>query len=157
MRYALVENGRVTKFPLVLPASYKGVVNLQSLPDAELKAYGWYPVNETKPDHDVRIQTRSGPAFTINENNVDAVWTVTDKPLADVQADLVARVKADSHGRLTLTDWYVTRNAEIGTAIPTNVTTDRAAIRSGSDTAESNINAAATVGDAATAYDTWDS
>ena len=155
MRYALVENGRVTQFPLRLPVSYQGVVNFQSLPDAELKVYGWYPVNETKPDHDVRIQTRSGPVFTVNADDVDAVWTVTDKPLADVKSDFVTKVKEDARAQLAETDWMRTREADGGTTMPSETLTARSAIRSDSNTTENNINAVTTAADAAAAYDTW--
>jgi len=156
MQYALVENGRVTRSPLDLPASYNGIVNFRSLSDAELKTYGWYPVNGTEPDHDSRVQTCSGPAFTVNADDVNAVWTVTDKPLASVKADLVAMVKSDAYLRLLPTDRWVTRNAETGAEYPAGVTAARAGIRAACDLAETNINAATTVADAAAAYDAWD-
>jgi hypothetical protein len=54
-----------------------------------------------------------------------------------------AIVKKQAAGLLAATDWYVTRNAETGTAIPSDVTTYRAAVRTASGTIESAIDGAA--------------
>jgi hypothetical protein len=52
-------------------------------------------------------------------------------------------IKQQAAGLLANTDWYVTRNAETGTAIPADVTTYRAAVRTASGTIEAAIDAAA--------------
>jgi len=52
-------------------------------------------------------------------------------------------IKQQAAGLLAPTDWYVTRNAETGTAIPADVTTYRAAVRTASGTIESAIDGAA--------------
>jgi hypothetical protein len=54
-----------------------------------------------------------------------------------------AIVKQQAAGLLAATDWYVTRNAETGTAIPADVTTYRAAVRAASGAIESAIDGAA--------------
>ena len=54
-----------------------------------------------------------------------------------------AIIKQQAAGLLANTDWYVTRNAETGTAIPADVTTYRAAVRTASGTIEAAIDAAA--------------
>jgi hypothetical protein len=51
-------------------------------------------------------------------------------------------IKQQAAGLLAATDWYVTRNAETGTAIPTDVTTFRAAVRTASGTIEAAIDGA---------------
>ena len=49
--------------------------------------------------------------------------------------------KTSANGRLQATDWYVTRKAEAGTAIPSDVSTYRTAVRTSSKTIEDKINA----------------
>ena len=90
--YCLVENGVVVEGPRTLPKNWKNISNLNVLSDARLKALGWLPVLEVKPDYDPRIQSRSGPALTVEADQVTAVWTVAERPLAEVQESLVANL-----------------------------------------------------------------
>jgi hypothetical protein len=53
----------------------------------------------------------------------------------------IERTKTSANGRLQATDWYVTRKAEAGTAIPSDVSTYRTAVRTSSKTIEDKINA----------------
>jgi len=53
----------------------------------------------------------------------------------------VRQTKKRANGRLQSTDWYVTRKAEAGTAIPSDVATYRTAVRTSSKTIEDKINA----------------
>ena len=54
------------------------------------------------------------------------------------------KVKAQASGLLASTDWYVVRKAETDAAIPADVTTYRAAVRSASNSMEAQINAVTT-------------
>jgi hypothetical protein len=56
----------------------------------------------------------------------DGVQVVTK----GVKSNLIAEVKAQQGARLAETDWAVIRNADTGDAIPANIATYRAAIRS---------------------------
>ena len=53
----------------------------------------------------------------------------------------VRKTKESANGRLQATDWYVTRKAEAGTAIPNGTSTYRTAVRTASKTIEDKINA----------------
>lgn len=53
-------------------------------------------------------------------------------------------IKQQAAGLLASTDWYVTRHAETGAAIPSSVTTYRAAVRTKSGEVESAIDAVTT-------------
>ena len=53
----------------------------------------------------------------------------------------IERTKSTANGLLTASDWYVTRKAEKGTAIPDDIETERDNIRSSVDTKESEIKA----------------
>ena len=55
----------------------------------------------------------------------------------------VERTKSTANGLLTASDWYVVRNAEKSTAIPTEISTYRDAVRTATGTIETAINACA--------------
>jgi len=59
----------------------------------------------------------------------------------------IQTAKAQAAGQLASTDWYITRNAETGDAIPSDVTTYRAAVRTASNTIEAAITACTTHAD----------
>lgn len=85
--------------------------------------------------------------LTIDENNV-GTYTVTPKDVDDLKADMKAQVKNAVSGRLTPTDWMIIRASEEGgEAVPANVLTYRAAIRSEGNTKETEIDALETIND----------
>ena len=53
----------------------------------------------------------------------------------------ITKTKETARGKLSQTDWYVTRKTEAGTAIPTAVSDYRTAVRTKSKTIEDAINA----------------
>ena len=61
-----------------------------------------------------------------------------------LKTNAIAQVKATAAGLLAPTDWYVSRKSETGTAIPTDVATYRAAVRTASNTIEAAITAVTT-------------
>jgi len=69
-----------------------------------------------------------------------------------LKSNHVARIKSQAAGLLSSTDWYVIRNAESGTAIPANISTYRAAVRSKSNDMEALINAVSSVEQLAALY-----
>ena len=64
-----------------------------------------------------------------------------------LKSQAIAKVKAQAGGELAATDWYVIRAAEGGTAVPSEVTAERQAIRDSSNTKEAAIIACATLED----------
>ena len=69
-----------------------------------------------------------------------------------LKSNHVARIKAQAAGLLQSTDWYVIRNAESQAAIPANISTYRAAVRTKSNDMEALINAVTTVEQLAALY-----
>jgi hypothetical protein len=55
----------------------------------------------------------------------------------------IERTKSTANGLLTASDWYVVRNAEKSTAIPTEISTYRDAVRTSANTIETAINGCA--------------
>ena len=65
---------------------------------------------------------------------------------------LIRDIKKEAAGILADTDWYITRKADAGTAVPSAVTTHRAAVRTKSGEMETAINNAADVDALAALY-----
>ena len=62
-------------------------------------------------------------------------------------------VKQQAAGILQDTDWYITRKADVGTAVPSAITTHRAAVRTKSNEMETAIDNASDVDALATLYE----
>lgn len=76
-------------------------------------------------------------------------WNTTDNPkdVAELKKNMVRKVKEQVGARLSQTDWMVVRATEGGTAVPSDVTTYRTAIRTEGNTKETEINALTTIDD----------
>ena len=76
-------------------------------------------------------------------------WNTTDNPrdVDTLKKGMIAKVKAQVGARLSQTDWMVVRASEGGTAVPSDVTTYRTAIRTEGNTKETEINALTTIDD----------
>ena len=111
-----------------------------------------------KKDEQWYINTNPSYAFTITDGvgqvtstygtatakaHADTLWTSQDKTdglipagkdVGDVAVEglktkLIRNIKAQAAGILQDTDWYITRKADAGTAVPSSITTHRAAVR----------------------------
>jgi len=154
--YAIVTDGSISKYinhpkRLVLnDVQYSSkIFSLWST--AELEAKGIYEVvfdNTNLKDEQWYINTNQSFAFA--SGTVTASYgSATAKAHADANATdadgadldpvvvveglkttLIRTVKAQAAGILANTDWYITRNAEKSTAIPSAITTHRDLVRS---------------------------
>jgi len=119
-----------------------------NLTDAEKKSAGlvWEddPVVET---FDNRFYWAKGIERKLADENVvdDDGKAVTD-PLTGKQAVTlglksiwIAQTKTTANGLLASSDWYVTRKAEASTAIPSDISTYRSAVRTATATIEKKI------------------
>ena len=62
---------------------------------------------------------------------------------AGLKTNWIAQTKSSGNSKLASTDWYVTRKAEASTAIPSDISTYRSAVRTASKTIEDKINGCA--------------
>ena len=114
--------------------------------------------NSNKKDEQWYINTNPSYAFAITDGvgqvtstygtatakaHADTLWTSQDKTdgkipsgkdVGDVAVEglktvLIRTVKQQAAGELSNTDWYITRKADAGTAVPSSITTYRAAVR----------------------------
>ena len=163
--YAIVTDGSISKYinhpkRLVLnDVQYSSkIFSLWST--AELEAKGIYEVvfdDSNKKDEQWYINTNQSFAFA--DGTVTATYgSATAKAHADANATdadgadldpvvvieglkttLIKTVKAQAAGILANTDWYITRNTEKSTAIPSAITTHRDLVRSRQATMETQI------------------
>ena len=137
----------------------------------EREAIGIYEVefdNSNKKDEQWYINTNQSFAFAggkitasygsaTAKKHADTLWTEQDKTdgkipegkdVGDVKTrglkyNLIQTIKKQAAGELQNTDWYVVRKADAGTAVPSAITTHRAAVRTKADEMETAITNAA--------------
>lgn len=78
--------------PRPCPRSTRTISGFDLLPDDEKVAHGWYPVTEIRPDYDQATQHLIGPTVSIVGDHADAVYTVEDIPLVELQQRQVAEI-----------------------------------------------------------------
>ena len=161
--YAKVENNQVVKVSSNLSSFNYAAPSWSA---EQLAANG---IHEVVYDHsnlkDSRFYINGAESFDFSNDTVTASHSAaTGKSLDDVNAtdendvelDPVVvisgvktneknQIKAQAGSHLQSSDWYVVRLAESETAIPANVSTYRAAIRTKSNEMETAINNAATI------------
>ena len=124
---------------------------------SELEAIGIYEVefdNTNKKEEKWYINTNqsfavAGGKITASygsataKKHADTLWTNQDKTdgkipdgkdvgdvaVAGLKTTLMTTVKQQAAGELSKTDWYITRKADAGTAVPSSITNHRAAVR----------------------------
>jgi len=117
-----------------------GITEIVQQPAPDSRLYTWSynedgTVNSTaKPLDDVNEVDENGDPIM-----EDGVQVVTP----GVKSNLIAEVKAQQGALLAETDWAVIRNADTGDAIPANIATYRAAIRTKATEMETAIAGAA--------------
>ena len=170
--YALVESGSVTKlFPYPkgftlngnqypLDIFYKwtkaekeaiGIYEIE-MDNTNLKDEKWYiNTNITYSFGSGKVTGSYGTAtakahtdilFTA-QDETDGLGTEGDVKFVGLKTTLIRDLKSQAAAELQNTDWYVIRKADAGTAIPSSITTHRAAVRTKAAEMETAITNAA--------------
>ena len=179
--WALVESGSITKFinspkGLVIGDVRYSKKIFQLWSKSELEAKGIYEVemdNSKKKDEQWYVNTNITYAFgsgkvtgsygdATAKAHADTLFTAQDETdglgtegeVKDrgLKYNLIRTVKKEAAQILQDTDWYITRKADAGTAVPSSITTHRAAVRTKSGEMETAINNAADVDALAALY-----
>lgn len=137
-------NGTIKVYNRV-PKSYGSIIGgFDLLSDSELEGHGFYDV--VVPTYDGRIKElgdiyfdSANNRFTYSVNN--KTWT---ESLSELKAEKIKQIKSYYNNKLSETDWYVTRKSEKGTAIPSDIQTERDGYRTDCNTHETAINAKTT-------------
>ena len=170
--FALVEAGSITKFfsgnrgIIIGDNQYpKAIFTLWS--KAEREAIGIYEVEmDTSKRKDEKWYTNTNITYSFGSGKVtgsygdatakahadtlftaqdetDGLGTEGDVKVAGLKTQLIKTVKQQAAGELQNTDWYVIRKADAGTAVPSAITTHRAAVRTKAAEQETAITNAA--------------
>ena len=160
--YALVESGNITRI-FHNPQGFKLGDNQYSADvftkwsNSEREAIGIYAVtidNSNKNNEKWYNNTDQTFTYDADAGTVTAAYgTATAKAHADtgsgddlvegLKTILIRDLKSDVSRILSETDWYVTRKSEKSTAIPSNITTHRDAVRTKQSEMETAITNAA--------------
>jgi len=134
---------------------------------SELEAIGIYEVefdNTNKKDEQWYANTNQSFAFAggkitasygtaTAKPHADTTWTQADSDNGDLPSDksvgdiksrglkynLIQTIKQQAAGILRDTDWYIVRKADAGTAVPSSITSHRAAVRTKAAAQETQI------------------
>lgn len=63
------------------------------------------------------------------QDETDGLGTEGDVKVKGLKTKLIVTLKAQAADELKKTDWYIVRKADAGTAVPSSITTHRAAVR----------------------------
>ena len=177
--FALIDNEQITKHIsgnkgiTIGDVQYpRSIFTLWS--EAERNAIGIYVITiDTTNKKDEKYYINTNVSYGVESNKaVGSYGTATAKALADanatdddgVELDPVVVIeglktkhkriiKQQASGLLTNYDWYVIRKADAGTAVPSAITTYRAAVRTKSGQMETAIDNAANVDALAALYE----
>ena len=169
--WGLVQDGSITKFinnpkGLVIGDTRHSRKIFELWSKSELEAIGIYEVefdNTNKKDEQWYTNTNQSFAFAggkitasygsaTAKAQADTLWTSQDKTdgksVGDVKVEglktrKINNIKSQAASILAETDWYITRKADAGTAVPSAITTHRAAVRTRSGEMETLITNAA--------------
>ena len=96
------------------------------------------------PTFDSRVQELSDIKLDGDVYTYDVIEKPIKETLAELKSDKISQLKSIAGNRLSITDWYIVRNADTGAEIPQSIKDERAALRTQSDSIEAEINALTT-------------
>ena len=145
---AVNNNGIITTYPDV-PKQFKSStgfhLNARGMTASELTDAGLFDVIIDE-NYDSRIHTLGeiywdSGALVFRKDAEDITWS---ESLSELKERQINNFKGQIGSKLAETDWYIIRNADNGTEVPTEVSEARQALRDQSDSVESEINALTT-------------
>jgi len=145
---AINKNGKITVYSGV-PQSFtssQGVhLNAPNMSEQALKDAGLFDVIISS-EYDERIHDL-GEIYWDAENTVfrkDLIVKEIIETLDELKTNKINHFKSLINGELQKTDWYIIRNADNSDAVPEDIQTARADLRTQSATVENEINALTT-------------
>ena len=145
---AINNNGKITVYsgvPQSFTSSLGAHLNAPNMTEEELKNAGLFDVIISE-DYDERIHDL-GEIYWDAENTVfrkDLIVKELIETLDELKAKRISHFKSLVNSELQKTDWYIIRNADNSDAVPEEIQTARADLRSQSATVENEINALTT-------------
>ena len=115
----------------------------------DLKSLGFYPYRVVKEQSDSRFYKDGGTTYSISDDDTEVIGTIAakEKSVDDLKDMYHDQVNNTAYSMLHPTDWEAVKAAELGTSIPDNVKTYRAAIRSKCNELQTSISACSSFDD----------
>ena len=137
---AILINGEIKTFSIV-PKSWSDENGLH-LNIGDGAKYGFKEV--VKPTYDSRIEELDNLHLDGDVYTYDVIDKPIKETLSELKENKISDLKSIAGNKLSLTDWYIIREADSGEATPDSVRVERAALRTNSDSIEAEINALTT-------------
>lgn len=136
-------NGTIKTYGSV-PKTYNNIIGFNYLSDADLESHGFYDV--VIPTYNSKIQELGDIYFDSDNNQFtypvnNKTWSQT---VAEMKAEKIEQLKSIYNAKLSKTDWLVVRKSEKGTAIPSDIQTERDDLRTEYTTHKTAINSKTT-------------
>ena len=131
-------------------------LNLAS--DSEKTSVGFIEVtySGSHKDSEYYTNSESSPVYNSGAGTVVITRSSSAKNLADLKTTKKEQASSNAYDSLSRTDWYVTRKEEIGTAIPSQISAYRTAIRLVCNSLKTAIDSASDVDAVAALYNNAD-
>ena len=136
--WALIVDGSINKI-FKVPEAFKHPTTgiqyprnwLNLATDSEKASVGFIEVtySGSHKDGEYYINSESSPVYDASKGTVVITKSSTARNVADLKTSKKEAASSNAYNLLQSTDWYVVRKEEIGTAIPSNVTAYRTAVR----------------------------
>ncbi len=137
---AIEINGEIKTFGSV-PKKWKDITGTYfNIGDGA--AFGFKDV--VTPAYDGRIEELSNLHLAGDVYTYDVIEKPIEETLAELKEQKVSQLKSQAAQKLSITDWYIIREADSGEATPQSIKDDRAALRTKSDAIEAEIKALTT-------------
>lgn len=144
-----VNNEGVITFYQSVPNSFRSStglhMNVRNWSEEKLNENGLFPV-VIDDSYDPRIHDL-GEIYWDSETTVfkkDISNKTFSQSLSELKEQAINNFKAVINSELSKTDWYIIRSIDNGTEVPSDITDQRAELRTQTETVESEINAITT-------------
>lgn len=135
-------NGTIKTYNSV-PKTWGNIIGVNYMTDSELENLGFYDVEEP-----ILKESQEYGAIEWDSENSQFTYPILNKTysktLTELKDEKIKLLKSLYNIKLTETDWMVIREAEGGTAMPSDIATERTNLRTDCATKESEINAKTT-------------
>jgi hypothetical protein len=145
---AVNNNGVITTYPDV-PKQFKSStgfhLNARAMNETELKNAGMFDVI-IEEGFDSRIHELGevywdSATIVFKKDKIEKTWT---KTIEELKSQQINNFKSYIGSKLSQTDWYIIRNIDNGVEVPSEITSERQALRETSSNVENEINALTT-------------
>ena len=137
-QYAYVQDGAVQTIYNSLPGQYGSITNFNTLTDAEVLVYGFYPYTFTAPSYDALTQELGSTVYTIGSTTVTGTLAVVALSSDQIAANMLAY--AQSLQLLCIAGLYGTDWANLSdSGLTTDEATAYTTLRANVNTANTNM------------------